>query len=326
MFLKVSEIAREINGEIIGNKDFKIEGICEIENGKKKHLSYVQNDSYLKYLNKTKADVIVVNKNLNIKNINKIFILVENASLSFIKLLKISKYNLKPIENSNFIDNAIIGKNTKISSNVEIGNNVTIGDDCEIFFGCFIGDNSTIGNSTRLYPNVIIYDNVTIGNNCQIDSGTVIGADGFGVIKYKKNNFSVPHIGKVIIGDDVCIGSNSCIDRGTINNTIINDNCKLDNQIQIAHNVVLGKGCIIAGQVAIAGSTELGQNVTVAGQSGIIDHLKIGDNCIIAAKSMVANSLEANSFVSGNPAVNHKQRLKQDACLKKLPSILKKIK
>ena len=109
MFLKVSEIAREINGEIIGNKDFKIEGICDIENGKKKHLSYVQNDSYLKYLNKTKADVIVVNKNLNIKNINKIFILVENAALSFIKLLKISKYNLKPIENSNFIENYTYG-------------------------------------------------------------------------------------------------------------------------------------------------------------------------------------------------------------------------
>ena len=144
MFLKVSEIANELNGEIIGNKDFKIEGVCDIEYGKKKHLSYIQNDSYLKYLKKTKADVIVVNKDLNIKNINKIFILVENASSSFIKLLKLSKYNLQPIVQSSYEDNAVIGKNTKISLNVEIGKNVTIGDNCEIFSGCFIGDNSSI--------------------------------------------------------------------------------------------------------------------------------------------------------------------------------------
>ena len=152
MFLKVSEIAKEINGKIIGKKDFKIEGLCDIEKGKKKHLSYIQNDSYLKYLNKTKADVIVVNKDLNIKNNikTKTFILVENASSSFIKLLKMSKYNLMPTESSDCKNNAIIGKNTRISSNVEIGKNVKIGDDCEIFSGCFIGDNSNIGNSTRL--------------------------------------------------------------------------------------------------------------------------------------------------------------------------------
>ena len=104
--------------------------------------------------------------------------------------------------------------------------------------GCFIGDNVKIGKSCKIYPNVTIYDNVVIGNECKIDSGVIIGADGFGLLKKNNKNFSIPHIGNVIIGKDVQIGANCCIDRGTINNTVIGDNCRLDNLVQIGHNVI----------------------------------------------------------------------------------------
>lgn len=327
MLLTVREIAKELDGEIIGNKDYKVNGICDIEKGTNGCISYIQSDLYLKYLNETKASVIIVNKKLGINDYSdKIFIIVENASQAFIKLLKNTKYYLNPIEKSNAKSNLDIGQKTKISKNAILGKNVTIGENCKIFSGCYIGDYSIIGANTILYPNVVIYNHIIIGDSCKIDSGTTIGSDGFGITQYENKNHTIPHIGKVIIGNNVDIGSNCCIDRGTINNTVIGDNSRLDNQIQIAHNVILGKNCIIAGQVAIAGSTKIGNNVTIAGQCGIIDHLEIGKNSTVAAKSFVTCSMEENSFVSGNPAVNHQQRLKQDIALRKLPSLLKKIK
>ena len=76
--------------------------------------------------------------------------------------------------------------------------------------------------------------------------------------------------------------------------------------------------CIIAGQVGIAGSTTLHKNVKVGGRSGIIDHLSIGENSIIAGNSFVWKSIDRDSFVSGDPAEDHKTRLRKIAALNKL--------
>ena len=319
--LSVKKIATDIKGVVKGNSNFIVKGICDIENGKKEYLTYLKNLSYSKYLLTTKASVIITEKLENKLMEDKVFIIVENAGLAFSIILgyiKQGKYNF-----SNKKNEELIPPSAKISPNVSIGKNVVIGKKTVIMSGSHIGNNVRIGNESIIFPNVVLYDNVEIGNHCKIDSGTVIGADGFGLIKDKKKNRSIPHIGKVIIGNDVFIGANCCIDRGTINNTVIKDNSRLDNFVQIAHNVKVGKSCIIAGQVGIAGSTILEDNVTVAGQTGIIDHLKIGENSIITAKSLVCNDLKPDSFVSGNPAFNHKDRLKLIASLRNFPKFKK---
>ena len=104
----------------------------------------------------------------------------------------------------------------------------------------------------------------------------------------------------------------------TIKDTIINENCRLDNLIQIAHNVNIGKGCVIAAQVGIAGSSVLEDYVTIAGQAGIIDHIRIGEQTIITAKTLVCNSTDRKSFLSGNPAQPHREFLKQQLLLRNL--------
>ena len=82
----------------------------------------------------------------------------------------------------------------------------------------------------------------------------------------------------------------------------------------------------LAAQAGIAGSAKIGNDVTLAGQSGVINHVKIGDGSIVAVKSCVFKSIKPNSFVSGIPARNHSERLKQEAIINKLPDIYKKIK
>ena len=160
-----------------------------------------------------------------------------------------------------------------------------------------------------MQENSIIMNNCTIiesiiGNNSFIQSGAVIGGKGFGFTPDSKIN--IQHLGKVIIGDNVEIGSNTTIDRGALNDTIIGNNVRIDNLVQVAHNVKIGDNTIIASQVGIAGSTEIGKNCMIGGQAGFAGHIKIGDNVIVAAKSGVTKNIKDNSTIAGFPAIDKK--------------------
>lgn len=319
--ISVDKISQVIDGNIFGDATLSVHGICNIENGKENCITYLGSDKYKKYLKNNIASVIVVDNSFEIDS-DRTYIKVENPSLSFIKVMNLfsKKNNFKHmISKQAFLHSTVkVGKKVHIGPNVTIEKNVSIGDNVKIYPGSYIGENSIIGNNTIIYSNVSIYNNCIIGENCKIDSGTIIGSDGFGLTKDKHLNISIPHIGKVIIKDDVHIGSNCCIDRGTIEDTIINNNCRLDNLIQIAHNVKIGKSCVIAAQVGIAGSSILEDYVTIAGQVGIIDHVTIKEKSIITAKSLVCSSTQKESFLSGNPAQPHREFLRQKLILKKL--------
>ena len=244
---------------------------------------------------------------------------VDNARLGLLKAINFiyPQQKEKSIQKSSDLTGNIYGEFTYISDSAKIKNNVKIGHNCSI------NDNVLIGDNVIISHNVTIYDNVVIGDDTIIQSGAVIGSDGFGTVKEGDRHLNLPHIGKVILGKEVWIGSNTTIDRGSIGDTIIGDNTKIDNLIQIAHNVSIGKSCLIASGVAIAGTTIIGDNVSIGGQVGIVGHLSIGDNSIIGAQSLVTKSFGKGVFVSGNPARLHKDRIKQDIALRKLPNIIK---
>ena len=82
-------------------------------------------------------------------------------------------------------------------------------------------------------PRVTVYPRCVIGARTLVHSGAVIGADGFGMAEDGGRWLKIPQIGRVVIGDDVEIGANTTIDRGAIDDTVIEDDVKLDNQIQI---------------------------------------------------------------------------------------------
>ena len=66
-------------------------------------------------------------------------------------------------------------------------------------------------------------------------------------------------------------------------------------------------------------------NFIIAGQAGVIDNLIIEDNVIVGPTSYVVKSIKKNSYVSGNPARNHKDHVRQDILISKLPEIYKKL-
>ena len=325
----VQYIAKAIGGKIEGDPNLKIIGICDLKNGINNCISFLSRQDYKKYFFESLASAVIVDENYVLPNDKKTVIRVKNPALGFIKTINLffpSKTVIGKIHPLAVVHTSVKkGKNINISPMAVIDKDVEIGDDVSIGAGVYIGEGSKIGSKTKIDSNVTIRENVIIGNNVNINSGTVIGSDGFGIIKDGEKQHQFPHLGSVKIGNDVMIGANCSIDRGTIGNTIIGEQSKLDNQIQIAHNVKIGRGCIIASQVGIAGSSILGDFVTIAGQVGVVSHIKIGDGSTIASKSAVMQEVGANSIVSGIPAQNHKNNLRQVIALKKLPNLLKKL-
>jgi UDP-3-O-[3-hydroxymyristoyl] glucosamine N-acyltransferase len=128
-------------------------------------------------------------------------------------------------------------------------------------------------------------------------SGVVIGSDGFGFAMEEGRWIKIQQIGGVVVGNDVEIGANTTIDRGALNDTVIEDGVKLDNQIQIAHNVRIGAHTAIAGCVGIAGSTTIGKYCRIGGSAGILGHLNIVDHVEIAAFTLIGKSIrEAGTY------------------------------
>ena len=207
--------------------------------------------------------------------------------------------------NGRIHDSVNISSLSTIDHNVQINANVIIKDNCKINKEVIIHENVVIGPDVNIGENSIIMpnctlSNTTIGKNCLIQSGSVIGDKGFGFTPDEK--IQIKHIGNVIIGTNVDIGSNTTIDRGTIGSTVISDNCRIDNLVQIAHNVQIGKSTIIAAQVGISGSTKIGAQCIIGGQAGFAGHLTIGNNVKVAGKSGVTKNIGDNCIIGGFPA------------------------
>ena len=78
----------------------------------------------------------------------------------------------------------------------------------------------------------------------------------------------------------------------------------------------------MAAQSGVAGSAILGDRVNIAGQSGVVGHLTLGENSVLYAKSAVTKDMPPGSQLSGFPARPHKQELRLQASIRRLPELL----
>ena len=191
-----------------------------------------------------------------------------------------------------------------------------------------IGDETIMGENNLIYANVSIYHHIVIGSDCIIQSNAVIGSDGFGMAKDDYHHWvKIPQQGRVIIGNKVEIGASTTIDRGALEDTVIEDGVKIDNQVQIAHNVHIGAHTAIAGCVGIAGSVTIGKHCILAGGVGINGHITLCDGVIITAMTGVSKSItEPGIYSAGFPAAPHLTWTKQCARIKKLEDLIQRVK
>ena len=332
MDFKVTEIAKFLNGEIVGDENVRVSNVSKIEEGKPGTLAFLANLKYENFLYSTNASVVLVNKNFVPKeNVNTTLIKVDDAYQAFASLLDLyvqAKASLKTgIEQPSYIDStSSIGKDIYVGAFAYIAKNAKIGDNTRIYPQVYIGDNVTIGDDCILYSGVKINSDTVIGNRCIIHSGAVIGSDGFGFAPLENGQYKkMAQIGNAVLEDDVEIGANTTIDCGTMDSTIIRKGSKIDNLVQVAHNCEIGENTVIAGQAGMAGTTKIGKNCKLAGQVGLAGHLTIGDNVIIGAQSGVAKSVKGDQIIFGSPAMEIKDAIKAITVYKNLPKLREEV-
>ena len=324
----LSELSDLVKGKIVGDPTMVITGVSEIQNGRESTITFLGNLKYKKYLPTTGASAVVVPEESLLDN--KPGIVHHNPQLAIAKIL--GEFTPKLRYTSGVNETAYVDSKAKIGKNVTIGPfsvieaGVIIGDDSNIGSHTVIGQKTSIGKNCKIFSNIHIYHGTNIGDNAIIHSGTVIGSDGFGFVTDQDINHKIPQNGYVIIGNDVEIGANCAIDRGTIGDTIIEDQCKLDNHVHLAHNVRLGKGCLLTAAVTIAGSVEVGEFCIFAGHVGVAPHVKIGARSVLAAKTGVSKSLTGGKVYAGMPAREIREQHKREAVYLEVVRIQKRLK
>lgn len=325
----LGELAEHVSGKVKGDASCIIESVGTLQHADSSQISFLTNPSYRKQLAHSQAGAVIMSA-ADAENCSLNTIISDNPYAAYAKIAALlfpAQSYPAGIHASACIEaGADISNSASIAAGVVIESGVTIADDVRIGPGCVIQKNARIGANSVLTANISVAHDCEIGERNLIHPGVVIGADGFGQAMDKGQWIKVPQLGSVIIGDDVEIGANTTIDRGAIENTIIEDNVKLDNQIQVAHNVIIGAHTAIAGCTAIAGSTKIGKHCRIAGMVGIVGHLEITDNVTVTAKSLVSGSIkQAGVYSAGTPLELNQHWRKNTIRFKHLDEMAKRL-
>ena len=301
----VAKLAERLEGRVQGNPQKEIRGVGSLHRASSDELAFFADPRYLSALRTTSAGAVLVDEE-SLSDCPTNAIVVENPQLAFIAVATDLDQRVPTplgVHPSAVVDvNATIGEDVRIGPYAVIAKGVNIGEGVEIGPHVSIGANSEIGSRCSIRDNVVIYHDVRIGEACTIHSNTVIGADGFGIAPKSDGTLTeVPQLGGVTIGDNVLVGALTTIDRGTIDDTIIYDGVKIDDQVHIAHNCRIGANSILCGRASLAGSVTLGQHCVLGGDAGIAGEgpVSITDRVEIGAKTYVSRDITEPGRYSG---------------------------
>ena len=303
----ITEIARLIGAEIIGEEEGVASGINEIHKVEEGDLVFVDHPKYYQKCVSSPATYIIINQKTEFPP-HKALLLVDDPFEAYQQIVR----HFRPFQPSQKpkSDTAIVGTGTVIMPGAIIGNEVKIGDDCII------------------HPNVVIMDHCVVGSHVIIQAGTVIGSDAF--YYNKKTNRDIHYkkmlsCGRVVIEDHVEIGANCTIDRGVSGDTVIGAGTKMDNLVHIGHDTVVGKNCLFAAQVGIAGASHIEDEVILWGQVGVSKTLTIGKGAEVYAQSGVHASIAGGKKYFGSPVEDALSKKKEFVWIKRIPELWEKV-
>lgn len=328
-----AELCTQVGGELRGPDNLEITGVAALDESEPGQITFLADEAHARRWAHAGASAAVISRSLlpiDHDPATRALIVVDNAELATIIMLE--QFAPPPdrpdlgVHPTAWVDpSATLGESVRIGPNVTVGPRAVLGRGVTLHPGVHVYANVLIGDDSVIHAGAVIRERCRLGRRVIVHQNASIGADGFGYRPSPdgKGLLKVPQIGIVILEDDVEIGAGTCIDRAKFSATIIGAGTKVDNLVQIAHNCRVGRCCVIAGQSGLAGSVIVEDGVQIGAQVGVSDHVRIGRGARVGGQSGVMQDLAPGVTVLGLPADDVRQTLRQFACIRKLPELIR---
>jgi UDP-3-O-[3-hydroxymyristoyl] glucosamine N-acyltransferase len=329
MAYNLADIARLVDGTVVGNHEISIRGAAVLRDAGPGDVTLIDTADKAARLAESRAAAAIVPRGVTCDKLPTVE--VEDIHAAFTRLITLFRPPRKP-KRIGISSKATISETAQLGHDIDVYAGATVGDDVEI------GDGSTIhacvhimagckiGAGVTIYPNAVLYENTIVGARSTIHAGAVLGANGFGYRFVEGRHQLASQFGWVELGADVEVGAGSTIDRGTYGPTVIGEGTKIDNLVMVAHNCRIGRHNMLCSQVGIAGSTTTGDYVVMAGQVGVRDHVHIGRGAVLGAMAGVTADVPEGARMLGAPATPERDQKLIQGTIAKLPELRRQIK
>ncbi len=302
----LGELAERFGLEMVGDPATRITGVASLGSAGANQLAFAVDKRFSAQLAACQAAAVVVPAAL-VDSLPGAGLVATNAHAAFARIAAL--FDRRPAQPAGIHPGAVVEAGAMVDPGASIGPGCVVQATARIEAGavlgpqCLVGPGCVVGAQSRLVARVTLVEQVSLGQRVVIHPGAVLGADGFGLAFDHGAWLKVPQLGGVRIGDDCEIGANTTIDRGALEDTVLEEDVRVDNLVQIAHNVRIGAHTAIAGCVGIAGSARIGRYCLIGGAVGIAGHLEIGDRVTVLGMTLVSHSLAGpGEYSSGMPA------------------------
>jgi UDP-3-O-[3-hydroxymyristoyl] glucosamine N-acyltransferase len=323
----LAELAERTGGRVIGDPAFTIARIGAIDEADPATLTFAVDERYLRAALASRAGAVLTDEALIAPGepLPKPVLAVPSARVALAALLKALE---PPRPQGPFVHptaavdpSAQLGAGVWIGPHVAIGARARVGDRSVLLAGVVLGEEAAAGADCLFHPRAYLADRCIAGDRVVLQAGAVIGSDGFGWAFLDDRLVKIPQVGIVTLGDDVEIGANTCVDRAQTGVTSIGTGTKIDNLCQIGHNARIGHHTAIAAFAGLAGTTTIGDYCRIAGSALFPGHTTIGNRVTIGGASHVWGDVPDGAFVSGQPAQNHRDHVRLQAYIRRLPKL-----
>ena len=305
--------------------------VAGIEHAREGDVTFVDNPRYAVHLTSTKASAVILADDQDVPASADFAVL--RSRHPYVDFARAVALFVPPSAPARGIDrlsavapDASVGPDVSIGPFVSIGAGASVGARTILYPHVTIGAGASVGDDCVIHAHTSIRERSVVGSRVILHDGVVVGSEGFGFARQADGtHLKIPQTAGVVIEDDVEIGANSTIDRPAVGETRIQAGTKIDNLVHIAHGVVIGRRVLLAAQVGISGSAVVEDDVILAGQVGVAGHLRIGKGAMATAQSGLPGSLDAGEYVSGSPAIPHRDWLKSSAAYRALPALRKRV-